>query len=534
MSENNKTNLVTEYILTRKPFTNEDLTMSSSEQQVVQSVEYFEQENTNTINRSSGSEEALVTKSGKKMKMKKDKRPIETAKQYSATRAKIEKILSSFQSVHGAELTQRLRNDTNSAPNTEAESSDEEMIVENIRENNKITQQCKLNYYAKLSEIDDTGDESFPTLERNKRKRKIAKNTSNEKQNKDEEKQNKTKYYKPPPILVENLNVNELLKSTKNKNIDNNDIKIKHNKTKSTIYCKKLVDQKQIMTIMTEEGKEAHSFTPTEEKPVSVVLSGIQGSLTAQDVHEDITNRYEDIKIIKVLTLETPTSRENMKKLDKFIVQFAPGTTRQQIYQIRGILSQVPKWEDLKKRLVTQCRRCQRFGHAASNCAHFYRCVKCTRKHQPGECQKLNTEDPDCVNCGKTGHPANYTQCPEYIKFAEARATQIQENAEKAMKKTKRPPVFFTSKPYTPGVSFANMVQNDKTQTRNNNTQSTPNDNNTGIDFIENETQNLFGCGLADMLQKINNFIPTHKQLQTKHEKQASMFNFFMQLCRGN
>jgi len=78
----------------------------------------------------------------------------------------------------------------------------------------------------------------------------------------------------------------------------------------------------------------------------------------------------------------------------------------------------VIKWETLnKKKVIMQCKRCQRYGHAAPNCNMRYRCVKCNTPHGPGECSTRNTNNQTtlyCTLCKKIGHSASYKGCEKY------------------------------------------------------------------------------------------------------------------------
>ena len=75
-------------------------------------------------------------------------------------------------------------------------------------------------------------------------------------------------------------------------------------------------------------------------------------------------------------------------------------------------------WEPLRKKNVFQCTNCQRIGHSSANCHLQYRCVKCSKSHNPGECEipKENTNKDIlyCVNCKSNGLPASYKGCPFY------------------------------------------------------------------------------------------------------------------------
>lgn len=77
----------------------------------------------------------------------------------------------------------------------------------------------------------------------------------------------------------------------------------------------------------------------------------------------------------------------------------------------------------MRKSVVIQCHRCQRFQHTARQCSFEYRCVQCTAKHIPGCCPRnINKKLPlRCCNCLAAGlkdvaHTANNLQACHYFK----------------------------------------------------------------------------------------------------------------------
>jgi hypothetical protein len=91
-------------------------------------------------------------------------------------------------------------------------------------------------------------------------------------------------------------------------------------------------------------------------------------------------------------------------------------------YRHRALGSLIIKWDrfDFKLKRPMPCRRCKLWGHAANSCGRAFRCIKCTSNHPPGECDRKDRTvgSPKCVNCDGD-HPANSTQCPSYLRYAE-------------------------------------------------------------------------------------------------------------------
>lgn len=79
-----------------------------------------------------------------------------------------------------------------------------------------------------------------------------------------------------------------------------------------------------------------------------------------------------------------------------------PNTDTKELFKKKNIGPHIVKYEFMRKPALTQCKKCQRFFHAASQCYMPYRCVKCTDKHNPGNCpldQSNNKLKRKCVNC---------------------------------------------------------------------------------------------------------------------------------------
>lgn len=62
---------------------------------------------------------------------------------------------------------------------------------------------------------------------------------------------------------------------------------------------------------------------------------------------------------------------------------------------------------------VTQCHRCQRYGHGSDMCHNSVVCVRCARAHPTKNCTVPPGVGHRCINCGGQ-HSANYRGCPIY------------------------------------------------------------------------------------------------------------------------
>jgi hypothetical protein len=68
----------------------------------------------------------------------------------------------------------------------------------------------------------------------------------------------------------------------------------------------------------------------------------------------------------------------------------------------------------INNKLITQCHRCQRWGHATSNCNAAPRCLKCAGDHYTYTHKDTVPEgEVKCANCGGA-HVASHVSCPAY------------------------------------------------------------------------------------------------------------------------
>ncbi|GFU65828.1 uncharacterized protein TNCV_567371 [Trichonephila clavipes] len=102
---------------------------------------------------------------------------------------------------------------------------------------------------------------------------------------------------------------------------------------------------------------------------------------------------------------------------------------------------------------VSQCYNCNLFNHSSKkNCFMHTRCLKCGESHRTNDCPiKEKIQNPVCINCNKTGHMANWSQCEEFPK-KKPRKGETTRNRNTSTESNK------TSKKVTPTLSFAAAV----------------------------------------------------------------------------
>jgi hypothetical protein len=259
-----------------------------------------------------------------------------------------------------------------------------------------------------------------------------------------------------------------------------------------------------------------YTYTTLDKKPVRLVLKGIHHSYTPEDIVLDLSTK--NIKAIGV----QPMFSKGKVPMDMFIVNFEQGTKISEIIKtVKYVCFQSVSWRQfIKKDVGTQCRKCQGFGHAASNCGLEYRCVKCVQRHPPGSCPLENEQPATCVNCN-SNHPANYRKCPAYVKYAESlKKFQSKSGKSKSNSKSSNNVQSYSdNSKIKSNMSYSQAVTSNKQ----------PKESTNNLNFLSSEIDSLFKCSLTDLLQKIQSFVPDYKKASDAMLKKMMIIDFLSQ-----
>ena len=81
------------------------------------------------------------------------------------------------------------------------------------------------------------------------------------------------------------------------------------------------------------------------------------------------------------------------------------------------------------KRQIIQCRNCQEWGHATSNCYAEVVCMVCAENHPTRDCTVNKEELVKCANCAGN-HRASSTLCPSYQRIIQMSGQQQPEKTK--------------------------------------------------------------------------------------------------------
>jgi hypothetical protein len=101
---------------------------------------------------------------------------------------------------------------------------------------------------------------------------------------------------------------------------------------------------------------------------------------------------------------------KNKYPLAMFMLTFEHGEDIKKIFEMETIQGKRVKIENMRSKLIPQCRHCQGYGHAQKYCNLQPKCMKCAGDHKTKQCIKGDFRTPKCANCLKN-HPANYRGC---------------------------------------------------------------------------------------------------------------------------
>lgn len=157
-----------------------------------------------------------------------------------------------------------------------------------------------------------------------------------------------------------------------------------------------------------------HTFTTKDQKQNTFVAKGLPADASVEEITEELTHKYG-------LAPARCTKMKNTKRT-VYIISFNSEITLKHLERARCIAYTRISWERyVNAKRLSQCHRCQEWGHATTNCRAKPKCLICAKSHLTFTCElkgTKNTTGVKCANCdGK--HPANSVDCPVYIRKIE-------------------------------------------------------------------------------------------------------------------
>lgn len=186
---------------------------------------------------------------------------------------------------------------------------------------------------------------------------------------------------------------------------------IKHAGGRISIHTYKNEHYKALLRELTEANLQFHTYTPSDEKTHGFVLRGLDSEPELEEIKEDLQNTHK-IPVQKIYKMNT-----NFRPLYLIITDKNVNLTFL-TENIKFVCNTKIKWElHNNNKKISQCKRCQEWGHATTNCFADPTCAHCAESHWTYQCMKKETIK--CSNCQQQGHKSYSTDCPAYIKRLE-------------------------------------------------------------------------------------------------------------------
>ncbi|GFU10339.1 transposable element Tcb1 transposase [Trichonephila clavipes] len=211
------------------------------------------------------------------------------------------------------------------------------------------------------------------------------------------------------------------------------------------IFCKPPDEHRIVTDYLKEISEEFYVIDPPDSRPLKVVIKGLPISTEIDEIQEDLTSQGFSVEKVAQLTRSKTKS-----PLPIFMVELEKKSDSPDIFKMKKCCCLTVQIDAFNRRPgVSQCYNCNLFNHSSKNCFMRTRCLKCGESHRTNECPiKEKIENPVCINCNKTGHMANWSQCEEFPKRKLRKGETIR-NRNTSTETNK------TLKKVTPNLSFA-------------------------------------------------------------------------------
>ncbi len=173
-----------------------------------------------------------------------------------------------------------------------------------------------------------------------------------------------------------------------------------------------------------------YTFDTKSAKPFKVVMKGLSSEQSTDEIKNElqVLLGFAPSQVILMKKKSNANSRFGLSQ-QNYLIHFNRNEVNNlKIFDKVQFLFHVRvKWEHYRKhggngQNITQCRRCQLFGHGTDHCNMEPKCMICGNLfHTKGECPVKESAAFKCANCGEN-HKSNFWDCPIRKRVLESRA----------------------------------------------------------------------------------------------------------------
>lgn len=225
------------------------------------------------------------------------------------------------------------------------------------------------------------------------------------------------KIKKPPPLVVHDT-VESHTKFVKIlKDILSEKFHVKYHKDFAEVFTENHAEYEKLKNNWQRNDCQFHTYSDKNNKKRTLVIKGLHEKTDVQQLKLELESHEYEVHSINLM--------KNTKQPMYMVTLNGNAQINQIKQQVRFLDHTKITWDNyINKRRITQCHRCQTWGHATTNCYAKPACLKCAGEHLTKDCVKPKTTPAQCVNCGED-HPANATCCAAYkarLEIVESRA----------------------------------------------------------------------------------------------------------------
>lgn len=182
-----------------------------------------------------------------------------------------------------------------------------------------------------------------------------------------------------------------------------------------------------------------HTFQTKHKKLYRAIIRYLDNATPINWIREQLTKL--GFLVSSVDNVKNRQTKE-VRNLFQVAIMYNSQNTVKQLLETKQLGNRQISVEPQLCLTVTQCHRCQKFGHTRNYCHRPFACVKCAGNHPSTTCT-ITKSSLKCANC-KGKHTANYLGCPAYKKATKLIRAQ-KSFIEEATPVTKRKPAFIAA-----------------------------------------------------------------------------------------
>lgn len=219
----------------------------------------------------------------------------------------------------------------------------------------------------------------------------------------------------PIEVSVQNNEQRASLHTLLLHNVNIDCFKITNTRTSSKICPSDENTRVRIMNVLDTNEIPFVTFTPKDKQPHAFLMRGLpHDSIDATELLNIFTGN--GIQVLKVEQFSTGYTRLNGTSSNLWKIICPHNVDLDELQHVKYIYNTSVRFEILKRKGAIQCHKCQGFMHTAANCHREYKCVKCGKSHEVGQCTVKDAKKLKCANCGKNHTANNLTKCEYFLR----------------------------------------------------------------------------------------------------------------------